>query len=93
MQVFLHMQNAARADKGCTPNVITYSALITAFVAGSRLDKAYEIFLSMRSSHVHPDHICYSTLIAGALPQSATAFQRIAPCIVTELACYWGPHA
>ena len=65
VQVFFHMQNAARTDKGCMPNVITYSALITAFVAGGRLDKAYEIFLSMRSSNVHPDHICYSTLIAG----------------------------
>ena len=61
------MQNAARTDKGCMPNVITYSALITAFVAGGRLDKAYEIFLSMRSSNVRPDHICYSTLIAGML--------------------------
>lgn len=66
MQVFLHMQQAARTDKGCMPNVITYSALITAFVAGGRLDKAYEVFLSMRPNDVPPDHICYSTLIAGA---------------------------
>ena len=65
MQVFLHMQQAAHADKGCMPNVITYSALITAFVAGGRLDKAYEVFLSMRPNDVPPDHICYSTLIAG----------------------------
>jgi len=75
MQVFLHMQNAARTDKGCMPNVITYSALITAFVAGGRLDKAYEIFLSMRSSNVRPDHICYSTLIAGALTTPAAPFR------------------
>lgn len=64
-QVFLHMQSAARTDKGCTPNVITFSALITAFVAGGRLDRAYEIFMSMRPHGVAPDHICYSTLIAG----------------------------
>ena len=68
VQVFLHMQQAARTDKGCMPNVITYSALITAFVAGGRLDKAYEVFLSMRPNDVPPDHICYSTLIAGAHP-------------------------
>ena len=59
------MQNAARTDKGCLPNVITYSALITAFVAGGRLARAHEIFLSMRHSNIAPDHICYSTLIAG----------------------------
>lgn len=68
MQVFLHMQNAARTDKGCLPNVITYSALITAFVAGGRLARAHEIFLSMRHSSIAPDHICYSTLIAGGAP-------------------------
>ena len=78
MQVFLHMQQAARTDKGCMPNVITYSALITAFVAGGRLDKAYEVFLSMRPNDVPPDHICYSTLIAGTLsPQSCLRL----PCV------------
>ena len=75
MQVFLHMQQAARTDKGCMPNVITYSALITAFVAGGRLDKAYEVFLSMRPNDVPPDHICYSTLIAGA---------ALSPCSLGE---------
>ena len=76
MQVFLHMQSAARTDKGCMPNVITYSALITAFVAGGRLDKAYEVFMSMRSSNVHPDHICYSTLIAGAFCSCFQLFEQ-----------------
>ena len=71
------MQNAARTDQGCLPNVITYSALITAFVAGGRLARAHEIFLSMRHSNIAPDHICYSTLIAGGAP-SLTPYQNFA---------------
>lgn len=92
MQVFLHMQSAARTDKGCMPNVITYSALITAFVAGGRLDKAYEIFLTMRSSNVHPDHICYSTLIAGALRSCLQPFQPWSACHNIHVLCKSRPH-
>ena len=80
MQVFLHMQNAARTDKGCLPNVITYSALITAFVAGGRLARAHEIFLSMRHSSIAPDHICYSTLIAGGAPSLPLVAKPLQEC-------------
>lgn len=52
-------------DPQCTPNVITYSALMTACCAGGRPDKAHEAFLDMRSRGIQPDHISYSTLIAG----------------------------
>ena len=44
----------------------------------SSLDKAYEVFLSMRPNDVPPDHICYSTLIAGAHPpQCSIAAPRV----------------
>lgn len=59
------MKAAARSDPACAPNVITYSALMTACCAGARPDKAYEVFRSMRSEDIRPDHISYSTLIAG----------------------------
>ncbi|BDA50649.1 probable pentatricopeptide repeat-containing protein At3g61520, mitochondrial at N-terminal half [Coccomyxa sp. Obi] len=65
MQVFSHMKAAAKSDPACAPNVITYSALMTACCAGARPDKAYEVFRSMRSEDIRPDHISYSTLIAG----------------------------
>ena len=38
------MQAAAASDAACAPNVITYSALMTACCAGGRPDKAYEVF-------------------------------------------------
>lgn len=38
------MQAAAASDPACAPNVITYSALMTACCAGGRPDKAYEVF-------------------------------------------------
>lgn len=63
VQVFNHMK--AANDSSCAPNVITYSALMTACCAGGRPDKAYEVFKSMKMDNVMPDHICYSTLIAG----------------------------
>lgn len=59
------MKAAAKSDPACAPNVITYSALMTACCAGARPDKAYEVFRSMRSEDIRPDHISYSTLIAG----------------------------
>jgi pentatricopeptide repeat protein len=65
MQVFSHMKAAAKNDSACAPNVITYSALMTACCAGGRPDKAYELFRSMPTQDIRPDHICYSTLIAG----------------------------
>ena len=84
------MQQAARTDKGCMPNVITYSALITAFVAGGRLDKAYEVFLSMRPNDVPPDHICYSTLIAGAhSPQCSLGEPRVHLHAIYTHACHF----
>ena len=43
-QVFAHMQAAAAGNPACAPNVITYSALMTACCAGGRPDKAYEVF-------------------------------------------------
>ena len=64
-QVFEEMKAFSGKDKQCAPNVITYSALMTACCAGGRPDKAHEVFLDMQSSGIKPDHICYSTLIAG----------------------------
>ena len=43
-QVFAHMQAAAAGNPACAPNVITYSALMTACCAGGRPDRAYEVF-------------------------------------------------
>ena len=66
MQVFGEMQAAAASDPGCAPNVITYSALMTACCAGGRPDAAQQVFRGMRAAGVQPDHITYSTLLAGA---------------------------
>jgi len=63
------MQAAAASDPGCAPNVITYSALMTACCAGGRPDAAQQVFRSMRAAGVQPDHITYSTLLAGAAPR------------------------
>jgi pentatricopeptide repeat protein len=38
---------------------------MTACCAGGRPDKAYEVFNGMKIDNVRPDHICFSTLIAG----------------------------
>ncbi|KAK9787995.1 hypothetical protein WJX73_009513 [Symbiochloris irregularis] len=64
-QVFREMELASAADPQCCPNVISYSAVMTACCMGGHPHKAEEWFLRMRSRGISPDHICYSTLIAG----------------------------
>ena len=55
----------SRADPQCRPNVISYSALMTVYCQAGQLDKAEDAFQHMKLQGVNPDHICYSTLIAG----------------------------
>lgn len=61
------MEAASVLDPQCTPNVISYSAVMTACCMGGHPFKAEEWFHHMRLRGVLPDHICYSTLIAGGL--------------------------
>lgn len=65
LQVFEEMKRHSLKDPQCKPNVITYSALMTACCAGGRPDKAHEAFLDMKARGIQADHISYSTLIAG----------------------------
>jgi len=67
-QVFNEMKEHSRKDPQCTPNVISYSALMTACCSGGRPDKAHEVFQEMISHGIQPDQISYGTLIAGTLP-------------------------
>ena len=63
------MVTRSRSDPQCRPNVISYSALMTVYCQAGQLDKAEDAFQHMKLQGVTPDHICYSTLIAGgALP-------------------------
>ena len=57
------MKQAATSDPDCNPNIITYSSLISACAAGSRLDKALQIYDEMQEAGLQPDRIIYSTLI------------------------------
>ena len=62
------MKAHSEKDPQCVPNVITYSALMTACCSGGRPDKAHEVFQDMVASGIKPDQISYSTLIAGEQP-------------------------
>lgn len=92
MQVFSHMKAAAKNDSACAPNVITYSALMTACCAGGRPDKAYELFRSMPTQDIRPDHICYSTLIAGGR-FSLLYYVIVLSCDQSCHAVTWSSHA
>ena len=59
------MKQAATDDPDCRPNTITYSSLISACAAGSRLDKALQVYDEMQEAGLQPDHITYSTLISA----------------------------
>ncbi|MCJ1464008.1 hypothetical protein MMC07_002618 [Pseudocyphellaria aurata] len=59
------MEAASKHDPQCAPNVISYSAVMTACCMGGHPAKAEDWFKHMRARNIKPDHICYSTLIAG----------------------------
>ena len=59
------MKQAAVSDPDCNPNTITYSSLISACAAGSRLDKALQVYDEMQEAGLQPDHITYSTLVSA----------------------------
>lgn len=63
------MKCVARTNFQCKPNVITYSALMTACCSQGQPDKALDLFVEMQSEGIVPDQIAYAGLIAGvALP-------------------------
>jgi pentatricopeptide repeat protein len=68
VQVFQEMKAMSTRDPRCKPNVITYSALMTACCAGGQPEKAHEVFQEMQAAGIKPDQISYSTLIAGNDP-------------------------
>lgn len=59
------MKILSAMESRCKPNVITYSALMTACCAGGQPEKAHEVFQEMQAAGIKPDQISYSTLIAG----------------------------
>ncbi len=76
------MKQAAFSDPNCTPNTITYSSLISACAAGSRLDKALQVYDEMQEAGLQPDHITYSTLIsayekAGELAEALALLDKV----------------
>ncbi len=76
------MKQAAFTDPNCIPNTITYSSLISACAAGSRLDKALQVYDEMQEAGLQPDHITYSTLIsayekAGELAEALALLDKL----------------
>jgi pentatricopeptide repeat protein len=75
VQVFQEMKAMSTRDPRCKPNVITYSALMTACCAGGQPEKAHEVFQEMQAAGIKPDQISYSTLIAGNCPRVPSSVQ------------------
>lgn len=71
LQIFHEMEAASKHDPQCAPNVISYSAVMTACCMGGHPAKAEDWFKHMRARNIKPDHICYSTLIAGGPARSS----------------------
>ena len=72
LQAFEEMKAYSKKNPQCTPNVITYSALMTACCSGGMPDEAHKVFKDMIASGIKPDQISYSTLIAGQLQELAS---------------------
>ena len=52
-------------QQSVVPNVITYSTLISACEKGNELERALEIFATMRQEGVVPNVVTYSALISA----------------------------
>jgi len=50
---------------GVTPDVVTYSSLISAYDEGEQWQKADEAFKQMQAAGVTPDVVTYSSLISA----------------------------
>merc|ERR1712137_501243 len=59
-------------QSGVRPNVITYSALISACGKGSQTEKALEVFAEMKQSGLKPNVITYSALISACVKGNQT---------------------
>lgn len=56
--------------QGIEPNLITYSAILKGYCQENRLDKAFELFESMRqTTHFIPDEIMFNSLLDGCARQ------------------------
>lgn len=66
--------------QGCTPDSITFGALITAYERGGQWRRALQAFAQMPSHGCHPDGALYSVLLevcwrSGVLPAQMRATQ------------------
>ena len=52
-------------EQGVIPNVVTYSALISACEKGSQLGQALEVFEAMQQQPVGPKILTYNALISA----------------------------
>merc|ERR1719245_1187800 len=60
--------------QGIQPNLVTYSAVLKGYCHQNQLDKAFELFQTMKhSKHVRPDEQTYNTILDGCARQSAYA--------------------
>jgi len=56
--------------QGIEPNLITYSAILKGYCQENRLDKAFELFQSMRqTTRFQPDEIMFNSLLDGCARQ------------------------
>jgi len=51
--------------QGVVPNVVTYSALVSACEKGERLGQALKMFVAMQRQGVAPDVVTYCALISA----------------------------
>jgi pentatricopeptide repeat domain-containing protein 1 len=70
-QVFAQMQS-----NGCTPDVVTYTALISALDRGGQWQLAYQAFQAMISRGCLPDAIVYNAII-DALWQTGIVWAQV----------------
>ena len=54
--------------QGCTPDVVTYTALISAYEKGGQWRRALNAFDQMRSQGCRPDAIVYNAIIDALWP-------------------------
>ena len=52
-------------EKGCSPNVYSYTILINGYCKNKRIDEAMHLFHEMSNKGLTPNVVTYSTLIGG----------------------------
>ncbi len=77
-------------SQGCTPDVVTYTALISSFEKGGQWRRALAAYNQMRHRRCQPDAIVYNAIIDALWETGVIWAQRQVGCLESTVGVWEG---